>query len=426
MTGDDVWCAVLSEVIDASHLVTASELVNLVNGACARVGLRAELFLADLSERALHPIGSRTGGPEQADEAVGSLSMEGTVAGRAFRFSDLMEVARPSPDGQLINACPVEDGGSVLWVPVVDGTDRVGVLRLELPADIDPSDTRLRARCWTLAGLLGHLIVAKRAYSDVLHQVRRTRPLSVASELLGQLLPPRTFAGRDLVVAAAMEPFDQVGGDGYDYAVDDHHHAYLAVFDSTGHDVKSGLITTTVLAATRNARRGGGDLAEMADAADQVLADTPLTGFCTALLATVDLIQGSLHYLLAGHPPPVLLRDHHAVSLPLVRPRPPLGIRPLGGISGLGTVALQPGDRILLHTDGITEARDDSGEFFGLRGLIDHTERHEAAGLSPPETLRRIIHAVLDHQDGRLQDDATLVLFEWSTTASAMLLPARS
>jgi serine phosphatase RsbU (regulator of sigma subunit) len=60
---------------------------------------------------------------------------------------------------------------------------------------------------------------------------------------------------------------------------------------------------------------------------------------------------------------------------------------------------------------------------FGLDRLVDLTERHETAGLPAPETLRRVTRAVLDHQHGQLQDDATLLLLEWSTSAPTILLP---
>jgi serine phosphatase RsbU (regulator of sigma subunit) len=60
---------------------------------------------------------------------------------------------------------------------------------------------------------------------------------------------------------------------------------------------------------------------------------------------------------------------------------------------------------------------------FGLDRLVDLTERHETAGLPAPETLRRITRAVVDHQRGDLQDDATLLLLEWSTTVPTVLLP---
>ena len=88
----------------------------------------------------------------------------------------------------------------------------------------------------------------------------------MASELLWQLLPPKVFACDRVVIAAAMEPYDRVGGDGFDYAVDDGH-AYVAIFDAMGHDLHAGLTTSMALAATRNARRSGADLVVAAELA---------------------------------------------------------------------------------------------------------------------------------------------------------------
>ncbi len=67
----------------------------------------------------------------------------------------------------------------------------------------------------------------------------------------------------------------------------------------------------------------------------------------------------------------------------------------------------------LLHTDGVTQARNQAGEFFGNDRLVEFTNRQAAAGRPATETLRRLNHAILDHQDGDLQDDATTVLIEW-------------
>lgn len=404
---DAAWYEMLSEVINASHLATAQEVVGILNSACAKVGLGVGIYLADLAQRSLRPVAAEPGEPDEP------LLVDDTVAGRAFRLTEIVT----SHD---------EHGAAVLWVPLVDGTERLGLIALHLPDEADPADPWLRERCWTLAGLVGHLVVAKLPYSDLFHRVRRTEPLTVASELLWQLLPPQTFACPNLVVTAVMEPFDRVGGDGFDYAVDGNR-AYLAVFDSVGHDLRAGLMTTTVLAATRNARRVGADLPAIAAAADTVLIEEhPTSGFATAVLADLNLRTGTLHYVLAGHPPPVLLRGGRMIRTLQAVPRLPLGLRPpseTNAITGVGIEHLEPGDRLLLYTDGVTEARDPEGALFGLDRLIHLTECHEAAGLPAPETLRRITHALLDHQKGHLQDDATLMLLQWSTTAPATLLP---
>lgn len=157
---------------------------------------------------------------------------------------------------------------------MLDGTERLGALRLTLPDGTDPRDKVLRGNCWTLAGQIAHLVLSKQLYSDLFHRVRRGKPLSVAAELLWQLLPPKVFATDRVVIAAAMEPYDEVGGDGFDYAVDGDR-ASVAIFDSVGHDLHAGLITSMALAATRNARRGGADLIEAAELADHTIMRPP-------------------------------------------------------------------------------------------------------------------------------------------------------
>ncbi|MGW8889095.1 PP2C family protein-serine/threonine phosphatase [Streptomyces sp. NPDC055749] len=74
---------------------------------------------------------------------------------------------------------------------------------------------------------------------------------------------------------------------------------------------------------------------------------------------------------------------------------------------------LHPGDRLILYTDGITEAKDPSGEEFGLERFVQFILSHNAEGLPVPETLRRLVHSVLDYQKGQLQDDATVLFMEW-------------
>ncbi len=87
------------------------------------------------------------------------------------------------------------------------------------------------------------------------------------------------------------------------------------------------------------------------------------------------------------------------------------------------TTQLQPGDRLLLFSDGVVEARSADGVFFGLDRLLDLLTREESLGQPPPETLRRLIRDVLEHQQGSLQDDATVLLLEWAGDVAAALVP---
>jgi serine phosphatase RsbU (regulator of sigma subunit) len=71
----------------------------------------------------------------------------------------------------------------------------------------------------------------------------------------------------------------------------------------------------------------------------------------------------------------------------------------------------------------VTEARSPTGAFFGEQALIDLLRRNLAAGLPIQETTRRLIHALLDHQQGQLADDATLLLLEWRNNNTDALTP---
>jgi serine phosphatase RsbU (regulator of sigma subunit) len=77
-------------------------------------------------------------------------------------------------------------------------------------------------------------------------------------------------------------------------------------------------------------------------------------------------------------------------------------------------------DALVLYTDGVTEARAPDGSFFGEQRLADLIIRHLAAGLPAPETMRRVVRALLEHQNGRLTDDASLALLQWQTDVQAI------
>ncbi|HEU5029928.1 MAG TPA: PP2C family protein-serine/threonine phosphatase [Spirillospora sp.] len=79
-------------------------------------------------------------------------------------------------------------------------------------------------------------------------------------------------------------------------------------------------------------------------------------------------------------------------------------------------VQLQPGDRVLLSTDGVTEAEAPGVTRFGQERFTDFIIRAIAAGEPAPEALRRLVNNILAYQDGHLTDDATILVFEWHPT----------
>jgi serine phosphatase RsbU (regulator of sigma subunit) len=298
---------------------------------------------------------------------------------------------------------------------VLDGAERLGVLELAFAAE-EPDLDQVRV----LAGLVAELVVTKQAYGDLFERVRRRQPMSVAAELAWRLLPPLTFGTDRLVISGVLAPAYNLGGDSFDYAVDAQT-AHISVFDAMGHGLEAGLMASVAMAACRSSRRAGDDLIATAAVIDRAIAaQFGLDRFVTAVLAELDLGSGRLRWSVSGHPPPLLLRNGRIVKTLVGEVAPPLGV---SGAVVATEEMLEPADQVLFFTDGVIEARSADGEFFGVDRLVDMVTRTSAAATPAPETMRRLLHAILEHQEGELQDDATIVVVEWRGPGSRLLEP---
>jgi serine phosphatase RsbU (regulator of sigma subunit) len=381
----------LSSLLRAAHLVSPSNLAATVAGHGRAMGIaETVLYLADYEQVTLLPLPGE-GVPERQE-----LLIEGTLAGRSFRRIEVLTTSA--------------DHGTRLWVPLLNGVERLGVA--ELTVDSTP-DQEVEARIRALISLVAELLVVNDAYTDVYARLRRRKTLSLAAEMQWELLPPQTFGTERVVITGGLEPAYDVGGDSFDYAVNGDL-ADLLVIDSVGHGLPAAVLASVAISAYRHARRNMLDLPDIAAEIDAAIAGQ-FTGsqFATAVIARLDLSSGRLRWINAGHPEPLILRGTSLVAPPRCPPSRPLGLQ--NGKPVACETRLEPGDRLLLYTDGITEARSPNGEFFGEQRLADFISSALAAGDPAPETVRRLMRRVLAHQADQLQDDASIVVLEWLT-----------
>ncbi|KJY41925.1 serine/threonine protein phosphatase [Streptomyces sp. NRRL B-1568] len=378
----------LEELIIEAQTTLPVEMPNLANRCASALGLGTTLiYLVDLQQQLLIPL----------DESLEPLPVDRSLAGWAYRTV--------SP--RVADA----DDGVIVWMPLIDGAERLGVLGVRT-ASLD--GVRLR-RSRMLAYLFAMLITSKRAYSDWLAARTRTAAMRVPTEMLRAFLPSHTIGSSRCVSTAVLEPAYDVAGDAFDHSVvKDILHTMI--IDSMGHDLTSGLTTSVAMAAARNARRGGGDLADVVGSIDQALAQWLPDHFCTGVLCRLDALTGVLRWVNCGHPPPLLIRAERVLDGALDSPpQPPIGLADqlAPAPRQVHETTLEPGDCVLLYTDGVVEARDADGAEFGLDRFTDFIIRSSAAGQRPAEVLRLLIHAILDYQRNQLRDDTTILLFEW-------------
>lgn len=412
-SGMSVGERILDDLLAEAHLTAPHEVPALLTRHIERLGVTDVVtYLADLQQNVLVPFL----GPSGAGIAlqVQSLGVDATLAGRAFQHVS-MEIQEQQGSGVRV------------WLPMLDGSDRLGVLAVTVPhrEDLTRDGGVLGIRLRRLASLAAEIIMTKTFYGDTIVQVRRQVEMGLAAEIQWSLLPPLTFASENVTVAAALEPAYEVAGDTIDYAVDAGR-ARVAIFDGMGHGLQSAQLAVLAVASYRHARRGGRSLPDTVHEIDAVLAD--MWGgdmFATAVVVELDTDSGTLRWVNAGHPEPLLLRGGRIIKSLAAEPTLPLGLNAsLGGPSHpvVGEEHLEPGDRVLFYTDGVVEARSPEGEFFGVQQLSDLVMRNLAGGLPAPETMRRAVRALLSHQQAQLTDDATLLLLEWRTGSEQRLV----
>src|SRR5215469_9888034 len=237
------------------------------------------------------------------------------------------------------------------------------------------------------------------------------KELEVARRIQLSILPSEFPSSGKFHVAARYVPMTSVAGDFYDYVLADDSRAGLLIADVSGHGVPAALIASMVKLAATSQRTQAADPAALLSGMNAALHGNTQSQFVTAAYVYLDAQHEELRYSAAGHPPMLLLRNGDVSEI---------------AENGLILAAfdfaayeskshrLQPKDRLLLYTDGILEAANAAGEFFGPERLS--RVLRESAAVSAAEAADRIIRAVRAWASTQ-EDDLTVLVCDYAAAA---------
>ncbi len=266
------------------------------------------------------------------------------------------------------------------------------------------------------AAFIRDISARKRAEKELRSHEEQFR---VAREIQQRLFPksPPTIEGMD--IAGASIPALISGGDYYDYLQMPGGCWGFVVADVTGHGVGPAMLTAETRAYLRLLARESTSPAEILNQANKVLADDlDYERYITAILVAYNPATRSIIWVNAGHPPAFVFDSGGSVRTALEPNGSPLGIRPETPYRDSGPVTLNSTDGLMLYSDGIEEARNESGDFFS-RDRLELWLRHSSA-LSADDSLNGLLQAASLFRQGLPQaDDMTAIIVKGQSPANA-------
>jgi sigma-B regulation protein RsbU (phosphoserine phosphatase) len=272
---------------------------------------------------------------------------------------------------------------------------------------------------------LGGIVLLVLLALELADRVTMKRDLEIAREIQSWLMPEAAPEVPGVEIAFTTRPANTVAGDYYDAFYrsstgrsDDGSRLLLVVADVAGKSVPAALVMATLQASLRTLAALPGSLLELVGRLNRYACAQNMSGrrFTTAFLAELDPATGSLEYVNAGHNWPVLLRASGAVE------RLDVGGLPLGIMADVpyqcGLTKLEPGDLMLIFTDGLVEAENKEAQEFGESRMMGGL--HSVKGATAHEVLKHLMASV-DAFVGltRQHDDITCLVLRRHASAGA-------
>ncbi len=295
-----------------------------------------------------------------------------------------------------------------LWISIVHPEDRAAVVERSknvLNGDVPPLEHRIRHRDgstrWLSSTIIRHFKDGNLVrYDGILRDVTERRRLQeslhenevqllMAQKIQEHLLPKTAPSLPGYDIAGVLYPADFAAGDYYDFIPINGDCVDLVIGDVTGHGFSSALIMSLTQVLLRLLVEAHEDISQVLRHANSVLTRaTDEYHFVTLLLGRLDVRRREFLYASAGHPPAYLLDRSGQLKAHLESTSHPLGMFPDIAFPTADPVGLAPGDTLALVTDGIEEARNADGEYFGRERLVEVLRRRRS------EPARQIAEAL--------------------------------
>jgi serine phosphatase RsbU (regulator of sigma subunit) len=403
----------LGALLDASENASPLEAVGAVTECLAHsLGASAAFFLiADLAGGALVRMSHGSSDEALVLQGLGRLEgiprLDDGEQSVSVPIGGAVEMALRTQTPQVLppaGGSRPDCAGWVVLAPVTQRGEVLGLLQLTLP---NPPAPPVLAEISRVGHLLAFVVIANRRHTDLFDRAERSSPFTLPAEIQRRLLPAAlTCEAGAFTLAGWLEPAASIGGDTFDYSLG-RDVLHLSLTDAMGHGVASALTATLCVGSLRNSRRMGVSLEDQAQAANRALFEyAVLNGaeqFATGMVGRLDLHSGSLSIINAGHVPPYLCRNGSAAAAPLA-----VGL-PLGLFADTSyeesRVQLEPGDRLVLVTDGMIERNAEGLDL--PQAIVDTRSLH------PREATHSLTGMVVRLSGPTLADDATIMVLDW-------------